>query len=89
MTGSPVNPVPSSGRHVNSGTGPSLAPLDIGHANYMAVVDPSTAFWALVAKDRLAEVLSGGPLLDSYRGRSADFARELHSLRFELTPSAG
>lgn len=80
--------VPSSGRYINTGIGAALVPLDIGHANYMALVDPGTAFWALVAKDRLADVLAGGALLDSYRARSAEFARELHGLRFELTPSA-
>jgi len=79
---------PSSGRYSNTGTGPALLPIDIGHANYMALTDPATAFWALVRKDRLAEALTGGPLLDSYRERSADFARELHGLRFELKPSA-
>lgn len=77
-----------AGRHVNSGGGPSLLPLDIGHADYLALTDPATAFWALVRKDRLAETLSGGPLLDAYRERAAEFARELHGLRFELKPSA-
>ncbi len=79
---------PSSGRHANSGCGPSLVPLDIGHAEYMAVTDPGTAFWALVRKDRLAASLAEGELLDSYRAKAADFARELHMLRFELKPSA-
>jgi len=75
-------------RHVNGGGSPSLLPLDIGHADYLALTDPATAFWALVRKDRLAETLSGGPLLDAYRERAAEFARELHGLRFELKPSA-
>jgi len=80
--------VPSSGRYLNTGTGAALVPIDIGHAHYMALVDPATAFWALVAKDSLAEALTSGALLDTYRERAADFARELHKLRFELTPSA-
>ncbi|MEO5661537.1 MAG: peptide-modifying radical SAM enzyme CbpB [Polaromonas sp.] len=90
MTGISIAPaaLPSSGRYTNTGTGPSLVPLDIEHATHMALVDPATAFWALVAKDRLVEVLTSGPLLESYRARSAEFARELHSLRFELKPSA-
>ncbi|KAF0163524.1 MAG: radical SAM family protein [Rhodocyclaceae bacterium] len=77
-----------AGRHVNGGGSPSLLPLDIGHADYLALTDPATAFWALVRKDRLAETLSGGPLLDAYRERATEFARELHGLRFELKPSA-
>lgn len=66
----------------------TLLPLDIGHADYVAITDPATAFWALVRKDRLAETLAGGPLLDAYRECADDFARELHMLRFELKPSA-
>jgi uncharacterized protein len=79
---------PSSGRYANSGCGPSLVPLDIGHADYMAVTDPATAFWALVRKDQLAASLGDGELLRNYRERADDFARELHALRFELKPSA-
>lgn len=90
-----LNPVksaraPSSGRYANSGTGPTLVPLDIGHADYLALTDPATAFWSLVRKDRLADVLAGHDdgLLAQYRGRADEFARELHDLRFNLKPSA-
>ena len=82
-------PAPASlSRYANSGNGPSLLPLDIGHADYVALTDPATAFWALVRKDRLAETLAGGPLLERYRECAAGFAREIHGLRFELKPSA-
>ncbi len=64
-----------------------LIPVDIGHATYAAVTDPATAFWALVDKTRLAETLSGGALLERYRDQADAFARELHALRFGLTPS--
>lgn len=67
--------------------GPGLIPMDIGHATYAAVIDPGTAFWALVDKTRITEELAGGPLLDAYRARADGFARELHALRFELKPS--
>jgi uncharacterized protein len=67
--------------------GPALIPVDIGHAVYAAVTDPGTAFWALVDKTRIAEEISAGPLLDSYREKAAAFANELHALRFELKPS--
>jgi hypothetical protein len=40
---------------VNTGTGPCLVPIDIGHALYKAVVEPDMAFWSLVRKDRLAD----------------------------------
>lgn len=69
-------------------TATPLTPVDIGHARYAALIDPGTAFWALVDKTRVAETLAGGPLLDAYREKAGDFARELHALRFDLKPSA-
>ena len=81
-------PAPSAGRYANSGCGPSLVPLEIGHADYVALTDPNTAFWALVRKDRLAASLSDPQLIGSYRANSEAFARELHALRFELKLSA-
>ncbi|MEW5887620.1 MAG: peptide-modifying radical SAM enzyme CbpB [Pseudomonadota bacterium] len=69
-------------------TATALVPVDIGHARYVALTDPGTAFWALVDKTRVADTLAGGPLLDAYRAKAGDFARELHALRFGLKPSA-
>ncbi|MDO9366440.1 MAG: peptide-modifying radical SAM enzyme CbpB [Methylotenera sp.] len=66
---------------------PALVSVDIGHNVYVAVTDPNTAFWALVDKTRVAAALADGPLFDSYRAKAANFARELHALRFELKPS--
>jgi uncharacterized protein len=67
--------------------GPALIPVDIGHAVYAAVTDPDTAFWALVDKTRVAESLTGGPLLEAYGKEYDRLKRELHALRFELKPS--
>jgi uncharacterized protein len=64
-----------------------LIPVDIGHNIYAAVTDPNTAFWALVDKTRIAESLSSGSMVESFREKADEFARELHALRFELTPS--
>lgn len=69
-------------------TGAALTPVDIGHARYVALADPGTAFWALVDREQIAVTLAGGPLLDAYHEKAADFARELRALRFELRPSA-
>ena len=66
---------------------PTLRTLDIGHAAYAAVVDPDTAFWALVDKTRVADTLAGGPLRGAYRRHADDCRRELHALCFELQPS--
>ena len=66
----------------------SLHPFDIAHPTHIAVVEPDTAFWGLVQKDRLAETLAGGPLHDTLRAKGAAFAREMDLLRFHLKPSA-
>ena len=51
---------PSRGRYVGTGNGPAFQPIDIGHADYVAVVEPDTAFWALVRREKLAELALGG-----------------------------
>ena len=95
---------PSRGRFINTGNGPTLQPIDIGHSDYMALIDPDTAFWSLVRKDRVGETLSGGPfdlaqgrpegtrmggkLLADYRRKADAFAAEMQKLRFGLKPSA-
>ena len=80
--------VPSRGRYLNSGTGPSLHPIDIGHADYLALVDPDTAFWSLVPKADLATVITDPKFLATYRKKSRAFADEMHMLRFGLQPNA-
>ena len=79
---------PSRGIYINSGTGGQLLPIDIGHAEYMAVVNPETAFWALSRKDALADNLTNGKLAALFKEKSAEFAEEMHMLRFGLKPSA-
>lgn len=80
--------------HLSSERGPArgplsiLQPFDINHPTHIAVVEPDTAFWGLVRKDRLAEMLTGGALLDAYRAKADSFAREMDMLRFHLKPSA-
>jgi uncharacterized protein len=72
----------------NTGIGPSLVPVDIGHADYTALVEPDTAFWSLVRKDRLADVLADPVFVQQVQDRSGVFAAEMHNLRFGLAPSA-
>jgi uncharacterized protein len=73
---------------VNTGSGPSLVPIDIGHNVYTAVVEPDTAFWSLVRKDQLADVLADPAFINQVAEKSADFAAEMDVLRFGLVPSA-
>ena len=53
--------VPSRGRYVGTGSGPALQPIDIGHPDYVALIEPDTAFWALVRRAELAEKAAGWP----------------------------
>lgn len=79
---------PSRGRYINTGNGPKLQPIDIGHDSYIGLVDADTAFWSLVKKDKLSQVIADSELLSQYRQRSTEFAEEMQMLRFGLKPSA-
>ena len=78
---------PSRGLFVNMGNGPAIQPIDIGHKSHMAIIDPDTAFWALVKKSQLADHLTNSDLLRSYKRKAKRFADEMQTLRFGLKPS--
>ncbi len=84
----PHNKIPSTGRYVNSGSGPTIQPIDIGHPHYVGLVDADTAFWSLVRRDSLSDVLRDSALLTSYMRKRESFRKEMHRLRFGLKPSA-
>lgn len=79
---------PKGEHFINAGSGPCFQPFDIGHENYTALINPDTAFWSLVRKDKLAETLAGGPLIDSFLEKEEELQREMEVLRFNLKPSA-
>lgn len=79
---------PSRGRFVNTGNGPTFQVIDIGHPEYAAIIDPDTAFWSLVRRGKLADVLSESNLFGTYAQKTEQFAGEMNTLRFGLTPSA-
>ncbi|MBI4788832.1 MAG: peptide-modifying radical SAM enzyme CbpB [Chloroflexi bacterium] len=78
----------SRGLLLNTGNGFRIQPIDIGHPDYGALIDPDTAFWALVKKDQLADALGDGSLLKPYRKKQATCSAEMQTLRFDLKPSA-
>ncbi|MHB9038070.1 MAG: peptide-modifying radical SAM enzyme CbpB [Armatimonadota bacterium] len=82
------NRASSRGTYFNTGNGPSIQILDIGHADYVGIVDPDTAFWSLLAKDKVGSALTDSTFLDQYNEKRADFAEEMEALRFGLKPSA-
>lgn len=83
-----VNTIPSKGRFVNSGSGPTLQPIDIGHPHYMGLVDADTAFWSLVKRNKLSVILHDSVWLKSYHKKRESFHKEMDMLRFGLKPSA-
>jgi len=85
---SPVVAASPRGRYVNTGNGPMLHPIDIGHDIYIGLIDPDTAFWTLVRKDKLGKVIADSKLLSQYRKKSVAFAKEMKMIRFGLKPSA-
>ena len=79
---------PSSVGGLARGSLSSLQPFEIDHPTHIAVVEPDTAFWGLVRKDKLTQTLSGSELLDTYIAKAEAFRREMEMLRFHLKPSA-
>lgn len=82
------NAATSRGIHFNTGNGPTIQPIDIGHPDHIALLDPATAFWALVKKRKLGEALTDGVLLSQYRRKRAAFQAEMETLRFGMNLSA-
>ena len=82
------NSASTRGIYFNTGNGPTIQPIDIGHPEYIALVDPDTAFWSLIKKDKLGEALTSGSFMEQYREKVASFSAEMQALRFGLTPSA-
>ncbi len=75
-------------KNFNTGENLRLVPLDISHEDYCAVIEPESAFWALVRKDELAENLFSPELVKQLSAKIADYRGEMHDLRFNLKQSA-
>ena len=74
-------------KYANTGEGPSFFVLDIGKEDRLAVIEPDTAYWALVEKDSIRDALSGD-FVREFESKKDDFKKEMDYLRFGLTPSA-
>ncbi len=74
--------------YANTGGGPTLQPIDIGHPDYLCLIEPDTAFWALVKHDRMAKVFTGGELMNAFSKKAGIFKEEMEVLRFTQSPSA-
>ena len=78
---------PSRGGFANTGAGRPLIPIDIKHQDYLALIDPDSAFWALLRKESFNAEMAKGDLFRAYQQKSAAFLHEMEGLRFGLKPS--
>ncbi len=88
-----VAPLPraasSSGRHWNTGNGPTIQLMDIEHPDYVAVIDPDVAFWSLLKKDKIWTALERtSSFMEEFLAKRESFVKEMDLLRFGLKPSA-
>jgi len=74
-------------KYANTGYGPNFFVLDIGLSDKVAVIEPDTAFWAVVEKNNIEKALSGEAVLE-FEKREVEFKKEMDYLRFGLVPSA-
>ena len=83
------NSASSRGRYLNSGNGPTIQLIDIEHRDYVALLNPDTAFWSLLKKEKICEALDkSSSLMQEFLKKRDAFAQEMELLRFGLKPSA-
>lgn len=75
-------------KFLNSGNGARVQLIDIEHPDYMAIIEPDTAFWGLAKKDRLAEIIAGKEFKHKLKKYYPIMHQEMEHLRFGLKPSA-
>ncbi|MGD0217995.1 MAG: peptide-modifying radical SAM enzyme CbpB [Desulfobaccales bacterium] len=73
---------------VNAGAGPHFDVLEVGHPDYVALINADTAFWVLSPREEALDYLLGGELPEVFREKEARLASDLHNVRFGLLPSA-
>jgi uncharacterized protein len=79
----------SRGRYLNTGNGPTIQLIDIGHRDYVGLLNPDTAFWSLLKKEKISEALDeSSSLMQGFLKKRDTFAQEMEILRFGLKPSA-
>ena len=73
---------------MNAGAGPHFDVLEIGHPDYVALINADTAFWVLAPRDEALEYLLGAELPQIFLEKEAQLAADLNNVRFGLLPSA-
>ncbi len=73
---------------MNTGTGPHFDLVDVGHPEYVALIEADTAFWILAARREALDYLFGAELPSAYLNRQAELQQDLDNVRFRLLPAA-
>ncbi|MBI4642954.1 MAG: peptide-modifying radical SAM enzyme CbpB [Deltaproteobacteria bacterium] len=73
---------------VNAGAGPHFDVLEVGHKDYVALINADTAFWVLSPRAKALDYLLGAELPKSYLEKEAKLAGDLETVRFKLLVSA-
>ena len=73
---------------VNAGAGPHFDVLEVGHADYVALINADTAFWMLSPRAEALDYLLGAELPRAFREKEAKLTADLNTVRFGLLPSA-
>ncbi len=73
---------------VNAGAGPHFDVLEVGHPDYVALINADTAFWVLSPRQEALDYLLGAELPQVFREKEARLAADLHNVRYGLLPSA-
>jgi uncharacterized protein len=73
---------------VNAGTGPHFDVLEVGHGDYVGLINADTAFWVLSPRAEALDYLLGSELPRTFRAKEASLAADLRQVRFGLLPSA-
>ena len=88
MASKTPNLVGPSSVAVNAGAGPHFDVLEVGHPDYVALINADTAFWVLSPREEALAYLLGGELPQTYLAQEAKLAADLNNVRFGLLPSA-
>jgi uncharacterized protein len=73
---------------VNAGAGPHFDVLEVGHGDYVALINADTAFWMLAPRAEALDYLLGADLPRAFREKEAQLTQDLNTVRFGLLPSA-
>jgi uncharacterized protein len=68
-------------------TAPDFLPFEIGRDECLALIEPDTAFWAIVPRGTVDSARLNG-LASAYRAKAGAFQSEMKPLRFHQQPSA-